>query len=219
VQPCDEDDYFFSVFPCNGVPVEWNWQGKTEVLAEKPVPVPFCPPQIPHGLARDRTQASAVRGRRLTAWAMARPYSELLTASLNKPQTKTIVYKCLPCHTYRNYTFSSSITRLSTAVIHGMWHSNTALSLWLIISICHGASKQVRNWTCVLWRALPWLCRRVSTRCLQADFRPHHTIMWWSCRGLPGYFEVECEILDHLHKQEAQSYIFMEYAGRCEVWF
>jgi hypothetical protein len=26
-----------------------NWQGKTEVLGEKPVPVPFSPPQIPHG--------------------------------------------------------------------------------------------------------------------------------------------------------------------------
>jgi hypothetical protein len=53
--------------------VEWNWQGKTEVLGEKPVPVPLSPPQIPHGLTRDRTRASAVRGRRLTAWAVARP--------------------------------------------------------------------------------------------------------------------------------------------------
>jgi hypothetical protein len=35
--------------------------------------VPLCPPQISHGLTRDRTRASAVRGRRLTAWAMARP--------------------------------------------------------------------------------------------------------------------------------------------------
>jgi hypothetical protein len=52
----------------------WNWQGKTEVRGEKPVPVPFCPPQIPHRLNRDRTRASAVGGRRLTAWAMARPY-------------------------------------------------------------------------------------------------------------------------------------------------
>jgi hypothetical protein len=24
--------------------VDWYWQGKTEVLGEKPVPVPFCPP-------------------------------------------------------------------------------------------------------------------------------------------------------------------------------
>jgi hypothetical protein len=40
----------FFVFQCNGVPVEWNWQGKTEVLWDKPVSVPLCPPQIPHGL-------------------------------------------------------------------------------------------------------------------------------------------------------------------------
>jgi hypothetical protein len=25
---------FFFVFPCNGAPVEWNWQGETEVLGE-----------------------------------------------------------------------------------------------------------------------------------------------------------------------------------------
>jgi hypothetical protein len=63
----------FFVFPCNGAPVEWNWQGKTEVLGEKPVPVPLHSPQIPHGLTRDRTRASAVGDRRLTAWAMAWP--------------------------------------------------------------------------------------------------------------------------------------------------
>jgi hypothetical protein len=41
--------------------------GEPEVLREKPVPVPFCPSQIPLGLTRDRTRASAVGGRRLTA--------------------------------------------------------------------------------------------------------------------------------------------------------
>jgi hypothetical protein len=41
--------------------------GKTEELGEKPVPVPLCLPQIPHGLTRERTRASAVKGRRLTA--------------------------------------------------------------------------------------------------------------------------------------------------------
>jgi hypothetical protein len=53
--------------------VEWYWQGKTEELGGKPVPVPLCPPQIPHGLTQARTRASVVRGRRLTAWAMSRP--------------------------------------------------------------------------------------------------------------------------------------------------
>jgi hypothetical protein len=53
--------------------VEWYWQGKAEELGEKPVPVSLCPPQIPHGLTRERTRTSAERGRRLTTWAMARP--------------------------------------------------------------------------------------------------------------------------------------------------
>jgi hypothetical protein len=41
--------------------------GENRQLGEKPVPVPLCPPQISHGLTRDRTRASAVNGRRLTA--------------------------------------------------------------------------------------------------------------------------------------------------------
>jgi hypothetical protein len=53
--------------------VECYWQGKAEELGEKPVPVPFCPPQITHELTRERNRDSAARGRRLTAWAMARP--------------------------------------------------------------------------------------------------------------------------------------------------
>jgi hypothetical protein len=44
---------------------------KTEELGDKLVPVPICPPKIPHGLTRNRTWASAVRGQRLTAWAWA----------------------------------------------------------------------------------------------------------------------------------------------------
>jgi hypothetical protein len=36
----------FSVFANNGASVEWNWQGKIEVLGKKPVPVPLWPPQI-----------------------------------------------------------------------------------------------------------------------------------------------------------------------------
>jgi hypothetical protein len=43
---------FFFVSPCNGAPV----------------PVPLCPPQIPHGLTWDRTWASAMRGRWSVTW-------------------------------------------------------------------------------------------------------------------------------------------------------
>jgi hypothetical protein len=38
---------FFLVFGNVEPAVEWYWQGKTEGLGEKPVPVPLCPPQIP----------------------------------------------------------------------------------------------------------------------------------------------------------------------------
>jgi hypothetical protein len=63
VQLCDEDYQFFSFFRV--MEHWWNEsdRGKTEVLGEKPVPVPLCP----HGLIRDRTRAADVRGRRLTA--------------------------------------------------------------------------------------------------------------------------------------------------------
>jgi hypothetical protein len=63
----------FFIFPSNGTPAEWNWQGKTKVLGEKPVLVPLWPPKIPYGLTRDRTWASAATGQWLTAWAMTRP--------------------------------------------------------------------------------------------------------------------------------------------------
>ena len=30
-----------------GAMVEWCWRGKPEILVERSVPVPLCPPQIP----------------------------------------------------------------------------------------------------------------------------------------------------------------------------
>jgi hypothetical protein len=38
VQSHDEDDYYFCPFPRNGAPVQWNWQGKTEVFGGKTSP-------------------------------------------------------------------------------------------------------------------------------------------------------------------------------------
>jgi hypothetical protein len=59
MQHGDEEEY--------GALVQLYRQGKTEVLGEKPVPVPICPPQISHGLTWDRSRASEVTGPRLTA--------------------------------------------------------------------------------------------------------------------------------------------------------
>jgi hypothetical protein len=52
--------------------VEWELAEETEVLGEN-LPMPICPPYVPHELIRDRTLAAAVRSRRLTAWAVAQP--------------------------------------------------------------------------------------------------------------------------------------------------
>jgi hypothetical protein len=60
-----------------GVLVEWCWQGKIEELGEKTFPLPLCPQQIPRGLNWERTRASAMGGRQLTLWAMARPQKDL----------------------------------------------------------------------------------------------------------------------------------------------
>jgi hypothetical protein len=45
----------------------------------KPAPMPLCPIQIPHDLTWARTRTSAVGIQRLTAWAMARWISRILT--------------------------------------------------------------------------------------------------------------------------------------------
>jgi hypothetical protein len=82
----------FFVFPCNGASVEWNWLGKTEALGEKPVPESLCPPQISHGLTRDRTRVSAVRGRRLTAWATVLAITEALIMSCDELSYPLLIF-------------------------------------------------------------------------------------------------------------------------------
>jgi hypothetical protein len=84
--------------------LEWYWQGKTEYLGEKPVPEPLCPPQIPHGLKQARTRASEVRGRRITARAMARPFTTTQNKWQNYPD-----FQNFRNHSVYNLTRISSI--------------------------------------------------------------------------------------------------------------
>jgi hypothetical protein len=51
--------------------------GENRSTRGKPVPVPLCPPQIPHALAWDRALASVVRGRRLFTRATIWPSKQL----------------------------------------------------------------------------------------------------------------------------------------------
>jgi hypothetical protein len=65
------------VHPCDYEYGEPQWydidKGKLKNSKKNLVPVPLSPPQISYWLTRTQTQPSAVRGQRLTAWAMAQP--------------------------------------------------------------------------------------------------------------------------------------------------
>ena len=60
--------------------MEWYWQKEIQVFGDKPVQLTLCSPQISK-VARNRTQASAVKGRRLTAWVMAQPRTHSMEQS------------------------------------------------------------------------------------------------------------------------------------------
>lgn len=60
---------------CNGGMITHEVKPKKS----EPVPVPHCLTQLPRGLASDRTQASAIRGRQLTARAAARRHVQSRT--------------------------------------------------------------------------------------------------------------------------------------------
>jgi hypothetical protein len=55
------------------------WQGKTKKFGENLSQYHFVHHKSQHGLTQERTRASAVRGRRLTTWVMARPGVSLLS--------------------------------------------------------------------------------------------------------------------------------------------
>jgi hypothetical protein len=89
--------------------VEWYWHGKTEELGENPVPVPLCPTQIPHGLTQARTRYCAVRGWRLTAWAMARPCYRVTDGTASVRRFKREEIKANNCHNTRLHHLQSYI--------------------------------------------------------------------------------------------------------------
>jgi hypothetical protein len=92
---------------CFSILMENRWneidRGKTEVLGENSIPVPVCKSQIPHGRTRDRT-------RRLTAWAMARPFFPLRFNSSPRTWFSTILRNLfVPLHTFRCFAYIFSI--------------------------------------------------------------------------------------------------------------
>jgi hypothetical protein len=71
----------------------------------KPVPVPLCP-QIPHGLIRARTRSPSVRGRRLTAWVIARPNMKRASHMFTLSNCFSFITKATSC--FRVYVMYDS---------------------------------------------------------------------------------------------------------------
>jgi hypothetical protein len=141
----------FCPFPSNGAPVEWNWQGKTEELGEKPVLLPLCPPQIPHWLTWDRTRASAVGGRRLTAWAMARPQANSVCTAMS---AFFIWLQFAVCAL--NPHFSGCAETIETGSIPGLFFVSVTCSFGFFFNycvlVCESLFRYVARFTFVLFK-------------------------------------------------------------------
>ena len=81
------------------VVLEWCQHDKMEVLRQKPVPMPLCPPQILHELTWDWTQACMVRDHQLTVWAMPPPAAMDIQKSRNRYIAPSTCYSYM--HTTR----------------------------------------------------------------------------------------------------------------------
>ena len=109
----------------HGAMVEWYWQGKIEVLGEKPVPVLVCTPQIPNVHAWDRTRVftkrvqrllASVTPRSLTITLALRPHESNWRREQKSPpnfnespnRTHDVMYNCSPLILLTSQQCSSS---------------------------------------------------------------------------------------------------------------
>jgi hypothetical protein len=59
---CSSSVWYMSMGRQSGMILDDIDRGKPKNSEKKTIPGPFCPPQIPHGLTRERTRTSVVRG-------------------------------------------------------------------------------------------------------------------------------------------------------------
>lgn len=119
--------------------MERYWQGKVEVLGEKPVPVPLCATKIPRGLTWDRIWVSAVTGSRITTSNMARPSQsshEMCTFIVKK---YLVMCMCIHIHIFFNHIIQKYTT--SCLFFFGLhicisWHAAITVCGFVCLS-CH----------------------------------------------------------------------------------
>jgi hypothetical protein len=104
----------------------------------KPAPMPLFPPQTPYA-ARTRTRAAAVGSQRLTAWATARPDSDINKRDKIKGrQTKKFCSA-----TEVKFHVTSSRFKSTTALITGKMPQNSVDRRWWPICGLYFISRRV----------------------------------------------------------------------------
>jgi hypothetical protein len=109
--------------------VEWELQGKAELLRAKPISEPLCPPG---------SRTSSSRGQRLIAWATARPNGKMSQRSLSRLVaycylTEVWQYNILPFSYLRRNRFlmnfdektywQDAVIKSGKTIFSFLWHS------------------------------------------------------------------------------------------------
>jgi hypothetical protein len=97
--------------------------GKNRSTGEKLVTVPHCQPQIPQGLAWDRTVASAVRGRRQTVWSLARTFTRVSSCT------------CVTCEVETSSWDKQSLNTLTVGKLYRLT-TVTARTVFWVSPVC-----------------------------------------------------------------------------------
>jgi hypothetical protein len=102
--------------------LKWELAGETEVLGEKPPPMPLCPQQISRDLTVDRNLATAVGSRWLIAWAMARPSNMLrFFYTVDKPSADIIRYVTQFPQEKSNFIHATSVKNIKLVYTVVFW--------------------------------------------------------------------------------------------------
>jgi hypothetical protein len=117
---------------------EWIWS------SEKPVIVPLCPRQIPHGLTWVQTWDSTDRSWQLTTWAMAQP-------SL----ADTLIF-CYKSHRFGKYSKSFLSLCSNRTQVWGILRKNQLLHLYFNIKLPWGFVFIMKSTIREIYLKNPW---------------------------------------------------------------